>query len=453
MYISSITIKNYKGFLGETGLELKPGFNIVVGKNNAGKTALLEAASLTFQCRPHRSAKTVPYSNALLENQASVVDCTFELSHLEFKRHLLAMRQDVFFATPALQDIGFDGSNGSAERVVSKLFETEKITLRLRFANSQPAFRQDAYPAHGLYNLDQSEHQTFNYLCFGVGLQETLSFKGNTGSGGDRAWQLEACYVVGRELARTILFLPVDRIHVGVCSHEAKPGLKPNASNLAKVLFSFQSNPPKRERFNAAVRTVLPHINHVAVRNHAQTGGFEIVVWPHDVSSERDDLAVPLTEAGTGVGQVLAIIYAAMDTSNPRVIIVDEPQNLLHPGAVGCLFEILRQHPQHQYIISTHSPVVINSVDPSTLTIVKQEATESTLDQVNASDVRDPRRCLAEVGAKLSDVFGADAILWVEGPTEEECFPLLISAVLKLPLMGNYIGSLPAIRGRKTGSD
>lgn len=31
-----------------------------------------------------------------------------------------------------------------------------------------------------------------------------------------------------------------------------------------------------------------------------------------------------------------------------------------------------------------------------------------------------------EVGSRLSDVFGADDVLWVEGPTEEECFPKIL---------------------------
>jgi hypothetical protein len=32
---------------------------------------------------------------------------------------------------------------------------------------------------------------------------------------------------------------------------------------------------------------------------------------------------------------------------------------------------------------------------------------------------------MADVGASLSDVFGADRVLWVEGKTEELCFPLI----------------------------
>jgi AAA15 family ATPase/GTPase len=43
MYIESIAIKNYKSFLDFGPITFGPGFNVIVGSNNAGKTALLEA--------------------------------------------------------------------------------------------------------------------------------------------------------------------------------------------------------------------------------------------------------------------------------------------------------------------------------------------------------------------------------------------------------------------------
>ena len=49
------------------------------------------------------------------------------------------------------------------------------------------------------------------------------------------------------------------------------------------------------------------------------------------------------------------------------------------------------------------------------------------------------RLVLSEVGARLSDVFGADNILWVEGRTEEICFPIILSKVAKKPLLGTAV--------------
>jgi recombinational DNA repair ATPase RecF len=58
MYIKSFEVSNYKSFLASGEVALTAGFNVVVGQNNVGKTALVEALSLDFQNQPHRSLRT-----------------------------------------------------------------------------------------------------------------------------------------------------------------------------------------------------------------------------------------------------------------------------------------------------------------------------------------------------------------------------------------------------------
>lgn len=128
-----------------------------------------------------------------------------------------------------------------------------------------------------------------------------------------------------------------------------------------------------------------------------------------------------------------------MTSDFPRTIIIDEPQSFLHPGAIRKLFEIMRQHPQHQYIITTHSPVAITTAEPENIIMVRKEGAESTVEAIDVSQTEQLRRYLLEIGASLSDVFGADNILWVEGPTEEICFPKILQEISKRPLRGTEI--------------
>lgn len=60
MYLSKFRLLNYKSFQDSEVLEFKPDINIIVGPNNLGKTALLEALSLNFQNNIHRSITTFP---------------------------------------------------------------------------------------------------------------------------------------------------------------------------------------------------------------------------------------------------------------------------------------------------------------------------------------------------------------------------------------------------------
>jgi predicted CopG family antitoxin len=55
---------------------------------------------------------------------------------------------------------------------------------------------------------------------------------------------------------------------------------------------------------------------------------------------------------------------------------------------------------------------------------------------MNARNIKEQRSLLTELGVSLSDVFGADEIWWVEGPTEEQCFPIVLEKIAKKPQGG-----------------
>jgi hypothetical protein len=168
----------------------------------------------------------------------------------------------------------------------------------------------------------------------------------------------------------------------------------------------------------------------------------QIYVWNGSIPSIRLDLATPLSESGTGIGQVLAILYAVMTAKYSTTIIIDEPQSFLHPGAVRKLFEILREHDEHQYIVTTHSPIAISSAEPSTMLLVRKHAAESAIEEIDVSETQQLRSYLSEIGASLADVFGADEVLWVEGPTEERCFPIILTEVAKAHILATAIVSV-----------
>src|SRR5690349_5806603 len=70
MHIRRFQIQNYKGFR-DTGLvDLSPGMNLVVGQNDAGKSALLDALSTSFQDVPHRSQRVSPRPSTALPQKS-----------------------------------------------------------------------------------------------------------------------------------------------------------------------------------------------------------------------------------------------------------------------------------------------------------------------------------------------------------------------------------------------
>src|SRR5215216_3646221 len=82
MYIRSFEVSNYKSFLASGEVALTAGFNVVVGPNNVGKTALVEALSLDFANQPHRSLRTAPNPQTRASG-VSRVNVSFEVERGE----------------------------------------------------------------------------------------------------------------------------------------------------------------------------------------------------------------------------------------------------------------------------------------------------------------------------------------------------------------------------------
>jgi hypothetical protein len=225
-------------------------------------------------------------------------------------------------------------------------------------------------------------------------------------------------------------------LNIGISGFGSEVDLRSDASNLPQVLHVLQStNPARFQRYNGLVKRVFPQVEWINVRPVGNKQ-VEILVWPVEPKTERADLAVPLSESGTGISQVLAMLYVLVTAESPRTIIIDEPNSFLHPGAVRVLVEILREHPQHQYIISTHSPELIAASNPSTVHILRRTQGTTQVESVDTDEARHLRALLLEVGSRLSDVFGAESVLWVEGPTEQLCFPPIVQQLLRRSLAG-----------------
>lgn len=438
MYISKFTVRNYKSFSETPELTFRPGFNFITGQNSSGKTALLEALSLAFFSVPHRSAITLP-REGMMPEQTSEADFSITLSGEELKE-LLLMGGAVNLHLPALEpnsDFAIAHHIDSHLKLIEWFLSASSHTFGLgAIKNPQGAtWSIPSLPSYGCYPTPTRPGGNGPFVSFDLTrdmrIQAVQSVNAN--------WNNDVGYFVGTRAAASFYLFKAERFNVGRCNFGDREILLPDASNLPEVLNNLQGNPDRFELFNTLLKRVLPQVRRVSVLPVGQQQ-VEIRVWTNDLG--RVDLTRPLRECGTGVGQVLAILYVAINSPSSRVILIDEPQSFLHPGAARKLMQVLRDYPHHQYICATHSATIISSTDPETITITRLRDDRSEVEQVDPGEPASLQTCLAEVGARLSDVFGADQILWVEGRTEESCFPIILRALAGKILMGTVIVGL-----------
>jgi hypothetical protein len=423
LHIRDLSIKNYKSYLESPAIHFEPGFNVVVGENNVGKTALAEALSLSFSNNPHRSTKTVPQVGIAPPSTSSVV-----VSVTLTSEDLQLIWSEPQFMVPLRRHSNIGDAFREFERAL-----TQEPTLVAYVSNGQ---------------ISNAQFPKYNEADHG-GHWFRVSIDPQTGRVALRDHSLYAgAYAAqhyGMQLANVIkqriYFFNAERLKISEFSVGTDPILRGDASNLPQVLNLLQTrNPHRFSKFNDYVRLVFPQIGQITVPpGGSGASSVQVFVWSQAPETQREDLASKLAESGTGVGQVLAMLYVVLTADHPRILIIDEPQSFLHPGAIRKLFEIFKLYPQHQYIITSHSPTAIVAAEPKKLLLVRKSGFESTVQEIDAAQNDQLRLYLAEIGARLSDVFGADNILWVEGRTEEVCIPKIVARVLNKQLFGTAI--------------
>lgn len=417
MWANSIRVRNYKSYFDSQTIELSPSWNVIIGQNNAGKTALLEC--LTPRRFGHHAHRNFQQAKDYVRPERSEVDISIGLGGPEAKN--LVIRSGAKFRLPVPHQ-----ATGKLEKYVNSFFARPAIKVKVLALGSNEGFSAGASPSHGLFDAETPAYAA----DLVVTPEKTITINGAPRNDGADSLPTLIRSTVDDNFFR----FDAERFSLGHCAVGTATILNPNASNLASVLQILSGNPNLYTKFNENVSSIFPSVRWVS-SIPIENNRCEVRIWTGPTESDRSDLAIPLSECGTGLGQVLSILYVAM-THPAGLIIIDEPNSFLHPGAAKKLIQILKLYDHHQYVISTHSPELLSVSQPAKLHIVRLVEGVSSVESFEDTTIDNQRMMLSEIGVSLSDVLSAERIIWVEGPTERECFDLLARSRFPDKLIG-----------------
>lgn len=134
------------------------------------------------------------------------------------------------------------------------------------------------------------------------------------------------------------------------------------------------------------------------------------------------ELRIPLTLEGGGIQSTFNL--TATLYTNPATVgicALEEPEGHAHPDLQRRLFDSLRNlSDRMQIFVATHSQIFVDRMSAGSLFIVKNGASGTTLEP--STDYTD---ILRELGAKPSDLFFSTKVLLVEGASEEIVVPAM----------------------------
>lgn len=425
MILHQLEIKNYRS-LEHVELDHLGRFNVIIGRNNSGKSSVFGALSLLYSFLQGGR----PDLNLILTGQdvsrSFEIRLLFRLSPSE-RVELIGLTQrrsqdkDLMIQSPLFRqaEYSFSTEAGAGNPALRELRVTAQNNKWAVIYRTDEGAR-GARPA-GRVKLISALSERFatpltNNVLDTTHPESTFSeaypltaFTGDHLNDPATSWIFQR---LGSYLQKSFFFNPF-RHSAASLPVSSTEKLAQDGSNLAQVLHTINSN--DRDLFNRIeqfIQAALPDIGRLQTPLKSSTTEISF-------RSPAGNYPVRLHDMGGGIEQLLMVATVLLTTDDEHTLFLEEPESHLHAGAQRFLIEKLYEG-DRQVFATTHSPILINSPRPMSIHQVRYVNNLTAVTRVDSSELLGA--ALEDIGSRNSDVLLSDSVLFVEGPGDQRVF-------------------------------
>ena len=370
MDIKNIVFENYKCFKHAEISNLQP-INIIIGKNNIGKSSILDILEMIYSKRP-------TYQTTIIADK--------ELSEMDIRR---TFKEDTYGG-------GIPGNNHYefGKKFIGKNFKIKIKNDSRNASNESYDFFDDIY---------SEQHKTY-WRRLGTEIYYERK-------------------IPKRILAERNIFPEIENEKMDVDS---------NGNGITTIISNYLN---KNEYDEDLVRhTLLNKLNEIMgddanfteivtqqIKNNGTTK-WEIFL------REEDKGRIALSESGSGLKTILMVlVYTILIPDVERkkisdyIFMFEELENNLHPSLQRRLLKYIEDLSTNgaTFFLTTHSNIMLDTFQNNELVnILHVQKIDGKSIIVNSSDNIQKNNILDDLGLRASDLLQSNGIIWVEGPSD-----------------------------------
>ena len=373
---TGIQFSGYKLFCEENTIELDKitNINVIIGKNNSGKSSLLDVIEMA-------------YDGAAFNKQ---------------RRQIGSIKVNIPITRDMVRSIFSASSSVGGWNETNYWEEVEGKNLLIEFSGTKNLEIFSAYKA-----IETDDIPLIDFLKY-----ELAGFE-----------QKKKNYIF-RRLSAERNIVPEKEMDLKLSS------IGEGASNLVRVFLNDSAYDESiiEELLLSALNTIMyPEAEFVSIRiKRTKISGEDIwEIYLKEKGMER----VPLSKSGSGIKTIILVllnlIVVPLRPQNDGKIIVygfEELENNLHPAIQRKLFDYIYEFAVEKNIyvfITTHSHIAINTFfdkEKACIYHVVKENNRATLKRIES--YIDKTEILDDLDIRASDILQANGIIWVEGPSD-----------------------------------
>ena len=384
MKIKKLHIENYKS-LKAVDFELNEGINVFIGKNNSGKSNLIDA--LLFLSALMESNVNNAISN--YGGYRELVFSKFEWTNIIFKIVFTLSQNEMlsWFSNLKLEpEIKRDDFTGKVSKEITYQITLEKNrifdeTLKIKLDGNDTLYAEGKIE-QGMY----THHALSSFKDYILNGNQQYRQTGGSSPGTPLLVITHSPIRPEENLNRMLYnfiksFTPMSAMRNSPMQLpvQGTKKLKYDASNLPQVLNSIASS--NRELFDEIMNNVESIIDEI---NEIRAPIIEGTNNTYIATVEKDFLGEEFTwnHIASGTKEIFYLVTLLHTTSKASFLMIEEPEIHLHSDAIWKLLSLIEnvcQSDDKQVLITTHSPTLIDQLPFYKIYAITKESGQTTI--------------------------------------------------------------------------